>query len=107
MISRILELTGLKKPIETDSKADTDTPARIGERAAAYKDATIKLKSGQRLRAIAVDFDDQGARLRFQGHQSWTGDVLVSINGFCNFRTARVAWHDGTDVGLQFVEEAV
>ena len=104
MLSRIFALFGRKKPIETEIETEVEIPARIGERAAAYKDATIKLASGQKLRAIAVDYDERGARLRFPGHQSWSGNAHVSINGFCSFRAAKVAWNDGTDIGLQFIE---
>ncbi|MEO0882159.1 MAG: PilZ domain-containing protein [Pseudomonadota bacterium] len=104
MVTSLLKLLGLRQPAEDIPVTEAEIPSRNGERAPAYKDATIRLTGGLKLRAIAVDVDEQGARLRFTGHQSLTETVSVSINGFCRQRTARVAWSDGNDVGLQFVD---
>lgn len=104
MITSILTRLGLRSAPEEILEVEDETPVRTGQRAPAYKDATIRLTSGQKLRAIAVDFDEHGAKLRFTGHQSFTDTVSISINGFCQFRPARVAWQDGSDVGLEFLD---
>lgn len=103
MLSSLLKVFGSRKAPDEELVVEAEVPSRAGEREPAYKDATIRLESGQKLRAIAVDFDEKGARLRFTGHQSLSDTLAVSINGFCRMRQARVAWYDGADVGLAFI----
>ncbi|MEL7481710.1 MAG: hypothetical protein AAGJ29_09110 [Pseudomonadota bacterium] len=79
---------------------------RSGGRAPAFKDAVVTTDSGARVRAIALDFDPLGARVRFMSHPSFDGIVRLSINGVCKQRAARVAWRDNNDVGLQFLDDA-
>ena len=94
-----------KEPVE-ELVLEAPVPERCGDRAPSFKDATVTLPGGQRLKAIAVDIDDKGARVRFIAHESLPPLVHVSINGICSNRQARIAWRDKKDAGLKFVDEA-
>ncbi|MEL7128825.1 MAG: hypothetical protein AAGK23_04700 [Pseudomonadota bacterium] len=97
------KLFGRSKTAPEPEEAEEQIPERIGDREPSFKYATIKLQSGARLKAIAVDLDSHGMRARFLSKESLSDIVHVSVNGVCSQQLARVAWRDQKDAGLQFI----
>ncbi|MEO1476305.1 MAG: PilZ domain-containing protein [Pseudomonadota bacterium] len=106
MIGLLSKLFATRAPAHDEALVlSEEVSERDGARAPSYKDTTIRTPGGQKLRAITVDVDEKGARVRFVGQQSLSGLVDVSINGVCRQRPAKVVWTDGHDIGLQFMPQ--
>lgn len=92
---------------ETEALPTQPEPAqRDSERTPSFKDATVTTMTGQKLRAVAVDMDDHGARVRFLTKPDIGDKVKVSISGVCTQRLAKVMWRDRNDVGLRYIMDA-
>lgn len=96
-------LLGGRKAVVAETAPEPAPPARDSERIPSFKDATVTTMSGEKWRAIAVDIDDHGARVRFMTQPAIGDKVRVSISGVCTLRLAKVMWRDRNDVGLRYV----
>jgi len=96
-----------KTPSANDIAVETEQPAhgvRSAERRVLYREATLHLPMAVKISAVAMDISPLGARLRLSSKSRLPDDLFVTILDEVKKVRAKVAWQDGVDVGLEFID---
>lgn len=77
---------------------------RSTERRPVYREAFLFLPEGVRVTAVAMDISPLGTRVRLAHHCRLPQVLEVTVLDAVKRKRARVAWRDGNDVGLEFLD---
>lgn len=76
---------------------------RSTERRMIYREAHLHLPEAVRIAAIAMDISPLGARIRLSRRCHLPSELEVTVLDEVKKERAKVAWIDGNDIGLEFI----
>ena len=76
---------------------------RSSERRMIYREAFLHLPEAVRITAIAMDISPLGTRIRLTRPCDLPDELAVTVLDEVKNEPARVAWRDGSDIGLEFI----